>query len=357
MLYFLIVSLKYPYFHITGENIYDDGGNILDKITKQDLLSYVSNSSDTISKIRRMNKQSVTFVTPWNNDGYYLTEVFGEKFTFIVPTWFFIEIKENILSFGGLDSVNETWINIMRENHGHITICPRLLISLPEDVLIKRMKEVKNLIKTNIIPIYSKYDFDDIFLEVLPLVTDTSKHSYLLELIDFIKTIRGRRKLHVSSYFPTYMYQYLFPKSKYIPSIFKSLKYIFMAAYDIPSGTSIYPEDVVVNTTLIARYFNSNNKLIVGLPFFGYDFHSNHKDPFFGDKFIEILSREESLFYFDEKDNEHILIYKENGEVHSVHYPVPVDLRKRINAVIKENIAGFGFWEISQSTPCLLDIL
>jgi chitinase domain-containing protein 1 len=49
--------------------------------------------------------QVLGYVTPWNNDGYTVSETFGAKFSFISPVWYQLRSEEGdkVVLTGGHD--------------------------------------------------------------------------------------------------------------------------------------------------------------------------------------------------------------------------------------------------------------
>lgn len=75
--------------------------------------------------------QVLGYVTPWNNDGYTVSETFGAKFSFISPVWYQLRSEEGdkVVLTGGHDVSQKT---------AHFTSKP--IPSLVQDRVVKGVR-------------------------------------------------------------------------------------------------------------------------------------------------------------------------------------------------------------------------
>ncbi|EMP35864.1 Chitinase domain-containing protein 1 [Chelonia mydas] len=68
------------------------------------------------------------YITPWNNHGYDIAKVFGNKFTLISPVWLQVKRKgKEMFQFTGLHDADQDWIKDVKKNSKNIKIVPRIL--------------------------------------------------------------------------------------------------------------------------------------------------------------------------------------------------------------------------------------
>ncbi|KAH6572578.1 hypothetical protein BASA60_006547 [Batrachochytrium salamandrivorans] len=59
------------------------------------------------------------YITPWNNHGYDIAEMFRGKFTHISPLWYHIKRLDNKIILEGSHNVNTSWIDQVRLPNSH----------------------------------------------------------------------------------------------------------------------------------------------------------------------------------------------------------------------------------------------
>ena len=107
--------------------------------------------------------------------------------------------------------------------------------------------------------------------------------------------------------------------------------------------------DVVESVSLVSKYYDKN-KIILGLPFYGYDFKTTSKST--GSKFQDYSyidlkdtkTRYENIW--DSKSNTPWYRYKSGRYYHQVWYDDSRSLRLKIDYAKSQKLGGVGFWAL-----------
>ncbi|XP_053103362.1 chitinase domain-containing protein 1 isoform X12 [Hemicordylus capensis] len=68
------------------------------------------------------------YITPWNNHGYDIAKIFGNKFTTISPVWLQVKRRgKEKFQITGLHDADKGWMKEVRKNAKNIKIVPRIL--------------------------------------------------------------------------------------------------------------------------------------------------------------------------------------------------------------------------------------
>lgn len=347
-------------YSYTEDSVFDKGITE-DKVEiKQILNNYdeVSENQPPIYSAR--GKQVLGFVTPWNKDGYRLAEEFGQKFTIIVPTWFFAEIDDKKLVIKGTDAVETNWLKSMKQKHPKTLIAPRLIFQIQPQIFYQANKQIFQEFRQQMATIIESYNLDAIFLEVPQYVMHPQTCQFVPALIKEIRVAFGRKKGKVFCEMPVIFRGYTDLVQKHLKRISDQADLVYMSAYEIPGTTAICPKNAIteiidwLKTVGIPR-----KKFMVGLPFFGMDFGGSNNAPTYveGMKFIQTLNESKVSPKYLQVYDETAYFYSRSKSSHQMFYPSLQDLDVRMKLIDKENIAGFGIWELAQGLPYFFDLL
>ena len=100
----------------------------LDLLNPSDIIdnhaSYYEETSD-----RNYGGNVLGYVTPWNNHGYDVAKIFGEKFSLISPVWLQIQPSKDDSSkpylIGGSHDIDGNWVAEVKKNNA--LLVPRIL--------------------------------------------------------------------------------------------------------------------------------------------------------------------------------------------------------------------------------------
>jgi chitinase domain-containing protein 1 len=133
-------------------------------------------------------------------------------------------------------------------------------------------------------------------------------------------------------------------------SLSTSFERINLMTYDYspanPGPNSPIPWISETLSTLFDGQEIESKKILLGIPFYGYDYKTTKGKAVTGKEFIEILA-EEVHDIWNEDDKEHGFHYKANGKDCIVYYPTLDMIRERLNFAKKKGF-GVGIWELGQ---------
>ena len=355
------IFLLFPSFTKVDESVFDKQ-IVQEKVNISDVLNnYNEVLSDMNANFVGRGKHVLGFITPWNNDGYGLTEEFGDKFSVVVPTWFFAEIKNMKFVINGEDAVNQTWLDIMREKHPGTLIAPRLIFNINPDVFYNENKYIFNVFRQTLANIIQKYDFNAIFLEVPSYVTFLQTNQLVPALVKEIRMAFGKKKkgkvlCEIPNVLKGYL-DYIDPKS--LKKIADQADLVYMSIYELPQTSAISPLSALEQTNIWLQQSGiKKEKFIAGFPFFGFDYGNGvGREYVMGQDFINTLSEYKVSPYFLKEYQETVYFYKKNKASHTLYYPSLYDLNTRFHKTISYGYAGFGIWELAQGLPYFYDLL
>ena len=357
----LSISLYFPSYTRVDDNVFDKG--LVDQPVNlsEVLLNYNEVSSEDFGRYASKGKQVLGFITPWNQDGYGLSEEFGDKFTIIVPTWFFAEIQNKKFVIKGEDAVNQTWLDTMREKHPNTLIAPRLIFQINPNVFYNENKFIFNVFRQAMADIITKYNFDAIFLEVPSYVANPQTVHLVPGLVKEIRVAFGKKKKgKVFCEIPTILRGYLdYTDQKLIKKIADQADLVYMSIYELPQTSAISPMSGFEQTyQWLIQSGIKKEKFLAGFPFFGFDYgNGSGREYVVGNDFINTLKNYKVSRYFLQEYQETAYFYKKDKASHTMYYPSLNDMVTRYDRVVTYGIAGFGIWELAQGLPFFFDVL
>uniref|UniRef100_A0A8C3TV80 Chitinase domain-containing protein 1 n=1 Tax=Catharus ustulatus TaxID=91951 RepID=A0A8C3TV80_CATUS len=111
----------------SDKNVQDRGLVVVDPKAKDIILEHKSYCSKKM-KERHFSGDVLGYITPWNNHGYDIAKLFGNKFTLISPVWLQVKRRgKERFQFTGLHDADQGWIKDVRKTSKNIKIVPRIL--------------------------------------------------------------------------------------------------------------------------------------------------------------------------------------------------------------------------------------
>lgn len=359
LIYFFSISLVYPSYSYVDDSVFDKGLTEGKVEIKQILNNYDEVSENQQPIYTSKGKQVLGFVTPWNKDGYRLAEEFGNKFSIIVPTWLFAEIEDKQFVIKGTDAVDTNWLATMKAKHPKTLIAPRLIFQINPQVFYQSNKQIFGQFRQSIGAIIESYGFDAIFLEVPNYVMHPQTCQYVPALVKEIRYAFGRKKGKVFCEMPTIFRGYTDDVGSDLKKIANQADLIYMSAYEIPGASAICPKNGIEQVfQWLKKSGIPSKKFMVGLPFFGMDFGGSSQPTYVeGLKFVQTLNESKVTPKLLKQYEETAYFYSRNSRSHQMFYPSLQDLDARMKLIDKENVAGFGIWELAQGLPYFFDLL
>lgn len=317
---------------------------------------------------RQFNSTILGYVTPWNNHGYDVAKIWGNKFEMISPVWLQIIRKgKEKYEIGGTHDIDVNWIAELTKN-GNTKILPRMLFDKFTDhdfsQLLSFANERQIVIKL-IVDICHKYKFDGIVLEVWSTLSARVEDEPLVALVrsiaeelklnwfEFVLVIPPARK-EMQDLFSKKHFEALYP----LVTAFSLMTYDYSSIQRPGANAPLYwvrnaVENICPNT--LPNYMEKRKKILLGLNMYGNDFTPDGGEAIVGHQYLELLKHAKNRLQFDEHDTENFFDVKTPTGRHVVFYPTLHSIQARL-ILATELGTGISLWELGQGLDYFYDL-
>ncbi|CAG9857856.1 unnamed protein product [Phyllotreta striolata] len=341
---------------------------VSEKVTAQDI---INNQQAFYKEVDDYSFQGMVlgYVTPWNNHGYDVAKIFGNKFTHISPAW--LQIRRTGVEkyeITGTHDVDKDWMvavkNAGRERN--LKILPRVLFEgwSNQDYthLLSSNDEMKAFIRT-FVRAAKKHKFNGYVLEVWSTIVRLLKYDVLInfmkelcdslniEGLETVLVIPPKRGTDTSGLFT----------DQHFDALYEHVTAFSLMTYDFSSPRSPGPNSPLPWIENCIASLTSDDtkrwKILAGLNFYGNDYHTNGGSPIVAHEYLDRLRAFDGKLEYNREMAEHFFEYKDrNGKKHIVFYPTLHSINQRLE-LFKSYNTGVSIWELGQGLDYFYDLL
>jgi chitinase domain-containing protein 1 len=302
--------------------------------------------------------ETLAYLTPWNTQGEKFALKYPSKFTFVSPVWHELNLH---YSAGTTDFAlsGEKDENFIKNSKGKFKLTPRIIISrthpraflslLHDDELIDRLGEsLVRFCRTN------SYDglVFEFWLQGLGIIQGFEEMPEYRKLLQrmmgkIAKRFKNRGLLSILT-LPPMRNQEI--NAKEFAFFAQEFDRVNLMTYDFspaqPGPNSPLPWIAETLSELIEDNDVKSEKILLGVPFYGYDYQGGRGRPVTGKEFIQILGNR-VVDHWEEDEKEHSFHYEQMGKKCVVFYPTLEMIQERLEFANKRGY-GVGIWELGQ---------
>lgn len=348
-------------------------------------VEWAQNYTSGTEATKHYQGETLAYITPWNPSGKVAARHFSKKLTFAVPVWLQLRMGPEAkpvrtepsdltqLTITGQHELDVEWIEALQSDG--VMVAPRVMWEAGELSSAQQEAAADKLVE-----LVKAHSLDGLTVE-LP---DVPRHISWLE-----RLCTGLHALPAAATNPAMRHAVCvvvmpppvpddqgrivggttvdhFRAVARVADRISLMTYDFSIARRQPGPNAPLPWmefcAVEIRGPLSDEDFMLGEKLLLGLPFYGYDMG----DAVVGHSYLDLLKKHEPDVKFDSRSKEHFFIYLDtsvgaDGQVQRnkrlVHFPTRFSIQQRLDLSHKVGVAGVAIWELGQGLPSFFEQL
>ncbi|OQR77593.1 chitinase domain-containing protein 1-like [Tropilaelaps mercedesae] len=352
-----------------------DRGLIKEKVTWKNIVKYQNAYSTAIDRNMNISGDVLAYVTPWNNHGYDVAKLHGQKFTYVSPVWLQLKYERNTgFALEGTHDIDSGWMAEVKKKKAKIV--PRLIfedwslreideLSSSPDKLINLGNMLHKFARDNnfdgyVLELWNRYSAGGKLANSLSVIVRTLWPP--LAMFDLALILVIPPPLHDDTVYKVFTRTHFENLKRYVTAF-------SMMTYDYSSALRPGPNAPIEWMRKCVEYLvpkegnedyeamHDRHKIMLGLNFYGYDYTAQGgSSPILGKQFSDMLQKYKPKISWSDQFAEHYVNIRGSDGHHTVFFPTLKSISARIE-LAQELGTSLSIWEIGQGMDYFYDLL
>ncbi|XP_039312453.1 uncharacterized protein LOC105206525 isoform X3 [Solenopsis invicta] len=336
--------------------------NLVVKNPKQQDILHESGRYFQNTKYRRFKGDVLGYCTPWNGNGFEISNIFHGKFTMVSPVWLTFPFGNTSTYQLSTHSVQTKWIKEMKANNNvnHVVkLIPRVLFehwSIDDIIRIHSSTQSQTQLTVSLLDAAKTFHFDGYVLEIwnqfvfaganLSIVTAVVQSiarklkKYNLDIILAIPPSKGTQV----ELFSKQQFNELAP---YV-NAFSLMTYDYSTIQRPGPNSPLDWAKQCVELLVPEKNDSKRSQILLGINFYGYNYTPEGGRAILGSEYLDILKSFKGKIHWDDSSKEHFFESKLATSNGYIFYPTLYSIKARLK-LADELGTGISIWELGSS--------